>query len=477
MLLVVGTSPILVAGCTATPGKPEGEAMAMSYADRWGVPVQAADGAAVLLLDQAIEDLVTLSGDPVGGAEAAIAADGELALARIYRAYLSLYATTAEGVAEAGALIKPLEAGRPGTAAGPLAPREARHLAAARAWADGDWQAAARALEQALVANPRDLLALKAAQDLYFFLGNRLELRDVAARVLPAWPPDDPAWGYVQAMWAFGLEENGDYRSAETAARNSLARNQRDVWGVHALAHVFEMEGRHQPGVSFLSSSSPDWDASYFAVHNWWHLGLYLLELGRTGDALALYHERIRAARSTEWLDLVDAAALLWRLSLYGIDVAAPAAALAADISDLVDVPVYLFNDWHAVMTFGLAGDQARNGRILAANRHLAAPANRQAAERAGLRLLEGFAAFTAGQPEATVDLLIDIRPEAHAVGGSHAQRDVIDLTLIAAAARSGQPGLARALVSERAVRKPAAEPSARALVLANGGDDTWLAW
>jgi len=451
--------------------------MTRSYTDRWGTPVQAADGAAVLLLDQAIEDLVALSGDPVGGAEAAIAADGELALARIYRAYLSLYATTAEGAAEASALIKPLEAERPGVAAGPPGPREARHLAAARAWADGDWQAAARALEAALVADPRDLLALKIAQDIYFFTGNRLELRDVVARVLPAWPPDDPAWGFVQGMWAFGLEENGDYRGAETAAASALARNPRDVWGVHALAHVFEMEGRHQPGVSFLSSSSPDWAGSYFAVHNWWHLGLYLLELGQAGDALALYHERIRATRSTEWLDLVDAAALLWRLSLYGTDVAAPAAALAADISDLVDVPAYIFNDWHAVMAFGLAGDHARNARILAANRHLAAPTNRQAAERAGLRLLDGFAALAAGQPDQAVDLLIDIRPEAHAVGGSHAQRDVIDLTLIAAAVRSGQAGLARALVTERVARKPAAERSARALVLANGGDATWLAW
>jgi tetratricopeptide (TPR) repeat protein len=446
--------------------------MTATYTDRWDAPVRAADGSAVALLDQAIEDLVALSGDPVGGAEAAIAADGELALARVYRAYLSLYGTTAEGAAEAGTLIKPVEA-----AAGPLPPRERHHLAAARAWADGDWQAAARALERALVANPRDLLALKVAQDLYFFLGNRLELRDVAARVLPAWPEDDPAWGYVQGIWAFGLEENGDYRAAETAARNSLARNPRDVWGVHALAHVFEMEGRHEPGVSFLSSSSPDWSGSYFAVHNWWHLGLYLLELGRVSDALALYHERVRAARSTEWLDIVDAAALLWRLSLYGTDVAAPAAVLAADISDLVDVPAYIFNDWHAVMTFGLAGDHARNGRVIAGNRRLTAPTNRQAAERAGLRLLEGFAAFAAGEPATTVDLLIDIRPEAHAVGGSHAQRDAIDLTLIAAAARSGQAALARALVTERTARKPAAAASARALVLANGGDETWLRW
>ena len=447
--------------------------MATTFADRWGAPVRAADGLAVGLLDQAVEDLVALSGDPVGGADAAIAADGELALARIYRAYLSLYGTSAAGAAEADTLLKPLESEPAVTLAG----RESLHLAAARAWADGDWQRAARALEQALVANPRDLLALKVAQDLYFFLGNRLELRDVAARVLPAWPHDDPAWGYVQGIWAFGLEENGDYPGAEAAARNALARNPRDVWSVHALAHVFEMEGRTRPGVSFLSESSAEWDASFFAVHNWWHLGLLLLELGQTGDALALYHERIRPAKSDEWLDIVDASALLWRLSLYGTDVTVPARVLAADIADLVDVPAYIFNDWHAVMAFGLAGEHARNGRVIGANRQLTAASNRRAAERAGLRLLEGFAAFAADDPGAAVDLLIDVRPEAHAVGGSHAQRDVIDLTLIAAATRSGQPRLARALVAERTARKPSAAPSARALVLANGGDGTGLSW
>jgi tetratricopeptide (TPR) repeat protein len=452
----------------------EVRAMTSTFTDRWGVEVRASDGAAVALLDRAIEGLVALAGDPVADADRAIAVDGDLPLARVYRAYLSLYGTTADGAAEADTLIKPLEA-LAGTAR--LPPREVLHLAAARAWADGDWQAAARALERALVANPRDLLALKVAQDLYFFLGNRLELRDVAGRVLPTWPEADPAWGYVQGIWAFGLEENGDYRAAEAAARNALARNPRDVWGVHALAHVFEMEGSHEAGVAFLSTSSPHWEASFFAVHNWWHLGLYLLELGRVSDALALYHERVRATRSTEWLDIVDAASLLWRLSLYGTDLTGPAAALAGDISDLVDVPAYLFNDWHAVMTFGLVGQHDRNRTVIAANSVLTAPTNRRAAERAGLRLLDGFAAFAAGEPQVTVDRLIDIRPEAHVVGGSHAQRDVIDLTLIAAAARSGQASLARALVTERIARKPAAAASARALVLANGGDETWLAW
>src|SRR4029077_8820781 len=109
---------------------------------------------------------------------------------------------------------------------------------------------------------------------------------------------------------------------------------------------------------------------------------------------------------------------------------------------------------------------------VIASNRHLSAPTNAAAAERAGLALLEAFGAFAAGHPDRAIDLLIDIRPRANAVGGSHAQRDVIDLTLIAAAARAGDDSLARALVTERGARKPAAEAAARQLITENGG---WL--
>ena len=160
----------------------------------------------------------------------------------------------------------------------------------------------------------------------------------------------------------------------------------------------------------------------------------------------------------------------MWRLSLLGVDVTRRAQQLAADIDALVDEPVYIFNDWHAVMVFGLAGDDRRAGRVLTANRRLTAETNRAAADRAGLALLEGFGSFAAGYPERAVDLLAGIRPQAHAVGGSHAQRDVIDLTLIAAAARGAQTRLARALVAERAARKPAAEPAARRLLETNSG-------
>jgi hypothetical protein len=444
--------------------------MAKAFADRWGVPVRAGSADAVALLDAAIEDLAALAGDPVADADAAVAADDSLVLGHIYRAYLQLYGTTPEGVAAAGEVLKRLDEAVMGE-------RELHHLRAARHWAEGDWEATTRALERALLHHPRDLLALKVAQDLYFFLGNRLELRDTAARLLPAWPRDLPGWGYVQGIYAFGLEENADYRQAESRARAALDHNPRDVWSVHALAHVFEMEGNQRDGVDFLTASAPNWSPSYFAIHNWWHRGLYHLELGEIGEALALYDGPIRAGRSTEWLDVVDAAALLWRLSLFGVDVTERAEQLAADIDDLVSSPVYIFNDWHAVMAFGLAGDAERTERVIASNRHLSAPTNAAAAERAGLALLEAFGAFAAGHPDRAIDLLIDIRPRANAVGGSHAQRDVIDLTLIAAAARAGDDSLARALVTERVARKPAAEAAARQLITENGGSLGALNW
>src|SRR5271166_4790372 len=444
--------------------------MGKAFADRWGVPVRAGSADAVALLDEAIEDLAALAGDPVAGAEAAVAADDSLVLGHIYRGYLALYGTTPEGVATAAEIVKRLDEAV-------LGEREAHHLRAAQHWVAGDWEATTRSLERALLRHPRDLLALKVAQDLYFFGGNRLELRDSAARVLPAWPREQPGWGYVQGIYAFGLEENADYRQAEARARAALDHNPRDVWSVHALAHVFEMEGSQQDGVKFLTTSAPDWSASYFAVHNWWHRGLYHLELGEIDQALALYDGPIRAGRSTEWLDVVDAAALLWRLSLFGVDVTGRAEQLAADIDDLVTSPVFIFNDWHAVMAFGLAGDFGRTERVIASNRHLTAPTNAGAAGRAGLALLEAFAAFAAGRPDRAIDLLIDIRLRASAVGGSHAQRDIIDLTLIAAAARAGDDGLARALVTERAARKPTAEAAARQLIAENGGSPDALRW
>lgn len=441
---------------------PEETPLSDAFVDRWGSPVFAGNRDSVDLLERAVEDLVALSGEPVALADAA-AADPGLILARVLQAYLALYSTAESGFETAGSLVMGVDAWELGAGE-----RELLHVLAAQSWASGEWERAVNFLERALLHDPRDLLALKVAQDLYFFLGDKQGLRGVVERVLRAWPQDQPGWGYVQGMYAFGLEETGRYVEAEDRARAALGENARDVWAVHALAHVFEMEGAQQDGVEFLAGTVENWGGSYFAVHIWWHRALYHLELGALEEVLALYDGTIRRTRSSEWLDIVDAASLLWRLHLFGVDVEGRANDLADDVLPLLGRPVYVFNDWHAVMVAGLAGRRKESERIILANRFEATGTNRRAIDSAGLGLLEGFHAFAQGDPAGAVRRLLDSRPRAHVVGGSHAQRDIVDVTLLAAAARSANGELCATLLSERLERKPSAKASADELVRVN---------
>jgi tetratricopeptide (TPR) repeat protein len=440
-----------------------GGAMAYAFTDRWGSPVFAGSRRAVDVLDEAVEDLVSLSGDPTALADEAAALDPQLVLARVLQAYLALYASSASGLERARALVGDLDAW--GLDAGE---RELLHVLAVQSWADGEWERAASFLERALLHESRDLLALKVAQDLYFFIGNQQGLRDVVERVLDAWPSDRPGYGYVCGMYAFGLEENGQYDAAGKQARKALELNPGDVWAVHAQAHIFEMQGAQRLGVEFLDRSVEDWSSSYFATHNWWHRALYHLELREIDEALALYDGPIRGSRSSEWLDVHDAASLLWRLHLFGVDIGDRARTLLEDVEGLLDDSVSVFNDWHAVMIAGLAGARELGEQRIQLDLRAWRGTNRRVMETVGLELLEGFASFAAGDTSRALHCLIAIEPKAHVVGGSHAQRDVIDLTLIAAAAKSGDVPLAEALLATRTERKPTAKAAGLELVRVN---------
>ena len=138
------------------------------------------------------------------------------------------------------------------------------------------------------------------------------------------------------------------------------------------------------------------------------------------------------------------------------------------DVEGLVGEPVSVFNDWHAVMVAGLAGAPEVSERLILANRSAGGGTNRRAFEAAGLQLFEGFAAFAAGDAVHALHRLSEIEPKAHVVGGSHAQRDVIGLTRIAAAARSGDVPLSEALLATRVERKPSAKAAGLELIRTN---------
>ncbi|MGH9104534.1 MAG: alpha/beta fold hydrolase [Acidimicrobiales bacterium] len=429
--------------------------------DRFGAGVESSSDEAVELLGQATLALVRLSGDPLALAERAAALDPALGLARALGAYLRLYAGSERAAAAARQLLDGAEPRARGR-------RERAHVGAAAAWAHGDVAGAVGLLEQALLEDPRDLLALKVAQDLYLQLGDRINLRDVVGRVLPAWPEEAAGSSYVRAMHAFGLEECGEYGRALQQARSALAADATDAWAAHALLHVHEMEGRPETGLEAVAETSSGWATSFFAMHNWWHAGLYHLELGDDGSALELYDERLRHDAGSMPFAALDAVSLLWRFALLGAPLVERAVELVAIFEPKIGDSTQCFNDWHAAMAFGLAGRPELSEALLDDLARRPVGTHREVADAVGLELVRGFAAFSAGEASRAVALLGGARRRAYLVGGSHAQRDVLDLTLLAAASAAGDQRLVRALVAERCARATSSAHLARRVVEAN---------
>jgi hypothetical protein len=260
-------------------------------------------------------------------------------------------------------------------------------------------------------------------------------------------------------MHAFGLEETADYAAAEASGRRAVELEPRDAWAQHAVAHVMEMQCRQREGIAWMRASPQAWAAdNFFQVHNWWHLALYHLELGEVDEVLTLFDGPIYGAQSNLALDMIDAAALLWRLHLQGIDVGNRWQALADHWQPLASAGNYAFNDAHAMMAF-VAANRPQAARTLLETQQQAMRGgadNARFTAEIGHPVSKALLAFGEGNYAETVHLLRPVRNIAQRYGGSHAQRDLLDLTLIEAAFRSGQKALATALCNERLAVRPA---------------------
>ena len=426
----------------------------MTLKDARGVEVSTASRAALDGYELALRRLQTYSGDPIAAIDEAIAADPGFALAHCFKAHLLNLATEKAPEPLIRAEVEAAEA-----LAARASERERGHLAAARAWLDGDFERSLAAFEQVLAAHPRDALALQAAHVGDFFTGDAAELRDRVARRLPAWDAGVPGYGYVLGMHAFGLEESGEYRRAEETGRRAVELHRDDCWAIHAVAHVMEMEGRQRDGAQWLGERTDDWSTdNFFQVHNWWHLALFNLDLERRDEVLRLYDERIRAGGSKVVLDMLDASALLWRLKLAGI-AAGPErwGELAEAWAPLAEDAIYAFNDVHAMMAFVGAGREAEQAALLAAMARAAQGQGSNAAmtREIGLPVARAVQAFGRGRWAEAASLLAPIRRRFDMFGGSHAQRDLFQQTLVEAALRAGELELAGGLIEERLAAKP----------------------
>lgn len=428
-----------------------------SLIDGAGQSVSGASPDALLAFEAACHDFRCLAGDPVGHLERALALAPEMPLAHLLKGWLYALSTEPHGMAVgaqcAAAAARLIDtAGRSGR---PLADegRERQHAVALTLLAGGRWRDAARELAALSRRWPHDALALQAGHQIDFFIGDIGSLRDRIAAALPAWDRDLPGYHALLGMHAFGLEECGDHDAAERAGREAIALQARDSWAWHAVAHTFEMRDRADDGIAWLEPNVDTWATQgLLATHLHWHLALFHLERDEHDAVLLAWDRFIGGTDSTLALNLVDAASMLWRLHLRGVEVGDRWESVADRWSPFADAGNYAFNDLHAMLAFVRAGRPAARDTVLATQAVAAGSDadNGIFTREVGSPATEAIVAFEAGRYQEAVRLLLPLRDTSHRFGGSHAQRDLLELTLLEAAIRAGDAALARELACTR---------------------------
>ena len=201
-------------------------------------------------------------------------------------------------------------------------------------------------------------------------------------------------------------------------------------------------------------------------VHIWWHKALFHLELGQYEAALALYDGPMRATQRPVALSLTNATALLWRLDALGCGIGDRWPDLAALWQGHADGKCLVFTDIHAAMAELRSGEASAVERRLESMRETAASDVEAAGlyRTVGIPVVEGLAAFHRGAWAEVVELLLPVRFDLWQIGGSHAQRDVVDWTLTEAAIRAGQRNVALSLAHERLSTRARSAPNRRFL-------------
>jgi len=424
----------------------------MGITDARGFPLSGATAAAADHYDRGIAAFNLVYGDALAAFDLAVEDAPAFVMARLAKAWIFALATDPGATRAARAIAGSIEDL-------PMNDWEQGHFVALLTQLEGAPERASRLLNEHLVRYPFDILAHECGFLLDLFLGQSRGLRDRPARALGLWPRDMPGYPTLLAFHSFGLEETGEYARAEAEARESAEREPYGFWAHHTVAHVMEMQGRPQDGIGWMIAREPLWSTPDHVTqtHVWWHRALFHIELGQFDAALALYDGPITATRRPLGVNLTNASALLWRLHLLGCDVSDRWRELAPVWAGHADGRASVFCDLHA----GLAGLGAGQDAPLR-ERHAAMLATAASSAEAagtyrdvGVPLLEAFIAFARGDYPVAAEALMNLRHQVWRIGGSHAQRDLVDWTLTEAALRGGLTDLARALTQERLAQRP----------------------
>jgi hypothetical protein len=259
-------------------------------------------------------------------------------------------------------------------------------------------------------------------------------------------------WAY-DGVSAFVHQEADLLSDAGRLSRRSLDRRPDNADAMHSLAHVSFERGAHVDGRQDLAEWVDRYDrGGPFRVHFAWHMALHDLGLGQWAQALDRYRQSISPAVAGPGV-ITDAPTLLWRLLLRGVDPSLlPWGEVLALAGPLAHTPSFRYGDWH--VAFALAG--AGSDELLA---DLESALMESSGDRpqapAMVRVVRGLRAYAAGRFSQAADLLDLNVDEMPYLGGSRAQREVIEDTAIDAMLRCGRSDVARARLEARLGRRP----------------------
>jgi len=407
-----------------------------------GLSLSAASSAAVERYDALIDDIYYYRLGVQDRLDALLQEFPEFVLAHVLKGYSLMTEGTLDAHPKARAHLLLAEAL-------PANPRERSHQEALRAWIAQDFSARAAAWEQILVEWPLDLLALRQHTGTLFWTGDKRHQAEVTAGVAGHWGPQTPGYGHFLSAHAFAMEEVGHYVVAERCAREALALQPQDLWALHGLCHVFEMQGRVRESIELLSDAARFLnDYNLFRGHLWWHLSLFKFSQARFDEVLDLFDREIYPQSSAFYLDVQNGASLLARLEVQGIDVGlARWERLAQAFLRNATQSTLWFTAMHHVMAL------ARSGRASAVQStfdylNSAGTASTQAA--LAHELAQAGAAFYQDKPREALERMLAVRQRHGELGASHLQQDLYDQIMVMAALQLGDLPRVRQLLKAR---------------------------
>ena len=327
-----------------------------------------------------------------------------------------------------------------------LSAREASHIAFFDLLVQGDAGAALSAVLAHVNAWPRDAMVLGTTAFTNGLIGSsgragqKRALLDLLERLAPSWGDD---WWFT-AHHGMALSENGQRDAARPKIERSLSQNPKNPWAAHACAHLCYEEGDPNAARAFLASWLPTYlrNGTLYS-HLSWHLALGHLEAGDAAAALRLFREAFApdVHSGPPRGKVTDAISFLWRWELAGHPRDAEAWRMMHDFANSAFPRAGVaFSDMHIALAQVVAGnDAALEAR--AAEIDDLAQKGRYPSGPLVPAVSRGFAAFERRDFAAAIDALEPIADELERIGGSRAQLDLVEFTLVEGLCRRRLPG------------------------------------